>query len=233
MQKKWSNLTNEYQINTGDIVKNLYPTFNKYKFEFNKNYDMTNMQWIDFDKFYESISPLNKVVEKFISINFNNIEWDLADTDDWILKCFYIYKGKNVTNDGYVINLIKNNQFEKGFCAELKTILENEIKQKQRKNRQHKSNYYYMEDEKMNELEDLKDYLSGINNYVDYLSFANKYLTKKELLVFSLVLNKVFIEDEILDSEIIKKELNLSNSNYKKLIMNIRNKYKKYKSENN
>ncbi len=216
----------------------LYISFNNLKQPFLSNFNyQTNT--INLEKFILEIKKDFNNINNFILYKIfdgNKTEWEESDTEDFILNCFFKEKKDDIIKIGCIIQLYYSLNFQAEFCSRCKTELTDCIKTRidyLLANKRYCNNIISIEgNDYMKELQDLKDYITDINTERDFLRFADKYLTKKELIIFSLVMSKLFKQNEKFDSKIIKQELNLSDSNYKKLIMNIRNKYDKYKLEN-
>lgn len=230
---------NTKTVSIGDKISLLYSTFQNIKEVFLNNYKDEKLDWNLFYSQLHHIKVLDKITYYIQGniFNGNDYDWNEGDTDDWLLRCFFRYKTKDQFKIGYLIKIKKEqpNEFHKYFCAICKKILSDIISDKIKYNNVKKRNtnsIVLMEDNEMNELQDLKDYVGDIISKLNFLEL-NTMLTKKESIVFSFILIFILENNNTLDGNLIKEKLKLSDSNYRKIITSIRKKYNLYKIENN
>jgi hypothetical protein len=157
------------------------------------------------------------------------MEWDIGHTEDWLLDCFFQTRENNEIKIGCIIELLFTPNFQNEFCSLCKnTLTDNIVKQTKyllrNKRYNNNNNISIEENDNMKELQDLKDYLESIHDYMTYMSFALT-LNKQENIVVSTIITGMYKTNEIINPEKIMKKINVKKRRFQTILNEINNKW--------
>lgn len=186
-----------------------------------------NNNTIDFDKFITNINSSLEFMSNYICKSYfydNDENWNMSDMYDWILALFY----KNGSKQGLI--LVNNNALAIHNLALMNKVLTNMVCNKIRylNTQKRKANNYIMspEDNKMNEVQDIKNYIDSIDSKLTFMNFLEK-LDKKEYQIFKSILFAAY-NNKTLDVNLLIKKLYISKRTYYRMLNSIKLKLQSF-----